>query len=585
MAPRKRGSNSNTAKSASTGTVNSTHTSTSTKGTGSGSSGSGSGKKSPFGFERFRRDELIDWSSGFTLLDTLETYFDSQVDLFQRQLKKRGDELRKRGDKLITKMRADNLNIKTLESLKLRDISVKDLSHSMKDFSISSSGDLLAENFDREFKGFKIKVSARMTKLSNSWHSAKVVQTREKVSFFFGVMSVLFSALFFGLAPQWVHIAYTLQALYLLPLRTYIYKKRAWHYFLFDLCYYVTILNFVYLWIFPASPALFVACYCLSHGSLASAVITWRNSLVFHDLDKVTSLFIHVYPPFVFTVIRHFYPNAEERFPALKELPHLNPLHALLISSGIYFSWQLLYWKFVLIDRREKIESGQRTTSFSFLLNNQRGIIGRSLSAVSPQSRIAAFMGGQLVYMVLTELPAVFLLYDSPFWSGVFLLAIFGVSVWNGGGYYIEVFGRKFERELEALRKELAEVTQASEKRVKNIEEKVQEKQNDVGRGGTRSDTTLSETASVVSSGSMPTSGRSSPTWQYQYAFSDDDSSVDDSPILVSNKFLANLPVRDGDGGGDGDGDEEGEFESPRSATGLELSLDGEQGQEAKKER
>ena len=47
------------------------------------------------------------------------------------------------------------------------------------------------------------------------------------------------------------------------------------------------------------------------------------------------------------------------------------------------------------------------------------------------------------VYAVLTELPAVFLLYDSLFWSAVFLLVIFAVSVWNGGGFYIEVFGRK----------------------------------------------------------------------------------------------------------------------------------------------
>ena len=47
------------------------------------------------------------------------------------------------------------------------------------------------------------------------------------------------------------------------------------------------------------------------------------------------------------------------------------------------------------------------------------------------------------VYAVLTELPAVFLLYDSPFWSAAFILGIFAVSVWNGGGFYIEVFGRK----------------------------------------------------------------------------------------------------------------------------------------------
>jgi hypothetical protein len=48
------------------------------------------------------------------------------------------------------------------------------------------------------------------------------------------------------------------------------------------------------------------------------------------------------------------------------------------------------------------------------------------------------------VYAILTQIPALFILYDSPFWSGAFLLFIFSVSVWNGGGYYIEVFGRKY---------------------------------------------------------------------------------------------------------------------------------------------
>jgi len=158
-------------------------------------------------------------------------------------------------------------------------------------------------------------------------------------------------------------------------------------------------------------------------------------------------------------VIRHHYPNAEQRFPALAEVPHLKPFRALLLSGIIYTIWQLLYWKFVLINRRKKIESGQRTTSFSFLLNDKRGAIGRVLSSIPQQYREVSFMGGQLVYSILTELPPVFLLYDSAFWSNVFLVFIFAVSVWNGGGFYIEVFGRKFERELEALRKELAEAT------------------------------------------------------------------------------------------------------------------------------
>ncbi|KAF9057780.1 hypothetical protein BJ165DRAFT_1538984 [Panaeolus papilionaceus] len=386
-------------------------------------------------FERFVRDDssFDQLASAFTLLDTVETYFDSHVDLLQRKLQKHSDRL---------KMKAEE---------KIKDLKIKDL-----------SGDLLADNLEREIKSFKLKISTRMASLSASWQSAKVVRTRDKVSFFLGVMNLLLTALMFGLTPEWIHVAYTIQGLYLLPLRYYTYKKRAWHYFLFDLCYYVTILNFVYFWFFPGSPALWVACYCLSHGSLASAVITWRNSLVFHDQDKVTSLFIHIYAPLSFTVIRHFYPNAEQRFPALRDVPDLNPVTALLLSGGIYALWQLFYWKFLLVDRRAKIESGQRTTSFSWLLNDKRGAIGRALGAVPPAYREASFMGGQFIYAILTEIPAVFLLYRSSTWSAIFLLVIFGVSVWNGGGFYIEVFGRKFERELEALRKELAEATARS---------------------------------------------------------------------------------------------------------------------------
>jgi len=131
-------------------------------------------------FERFVREEASDWHGAFTLLGTLfsDVQFDSHVDLLQRRLQKHSDRL---------KMKAEE----TLETLKLKDL----------------SGDALAENFDREFKNFKVKVAARMTKLSASWESAKVVRTREKVSFFAGVMTLLFSALMLGMAPQYVVVS------------------------------------------------------------------------------------------------------------------------------------------------------------------------------------------------------------------------------------------------------------------------------------------------------------------------------------------------------------------------------------------
>src|SRR5258707_15181187 len=100
------------------------------------------------------------------------------------------------------------------------------------------------------------------------------------------------------------------------------------------------------------------------------------------------------------------------------------------MTGHLDLSWQFMYWKFVLVDRRTKIQSGQRTTSFSYLLNDKRSAIGRALSTVPPQYREMSFMTGQLgmsslmllhydvdvpsVYSLLTELPAVYLLYDSP---------------------------------------------------------------------------------------------------------------------------------------------------------------------------
>jgi hypothetical protein len=73
------------------------------------------------------------WHLTLEYADTIETYFDSHVDLLQRKLQKHSDRL---------KMKAE-------ETFKLKDLSIKDL-----------SGDMLAEHFDREFKSFRLKVRA-----------------------------------------------------------------------------------------------------------------------------------------------------------------------------------------------------------------------------------------------------------------------------------------------------------------------------------------------------------------------------------------------------------------------------------------
>jgi hypothetical protein len=76
---------------------------------------------------------------------------------------------------------------------------------------------------------------------------------------------------------------------YFLPLRWFNYHKTGFHYFLADLCYFVNMLLVLSIWFFPQSKRLLISTYCLAFGNNAVAIVMWRNSLVFHSLDKTTT--------------------------------------------------------------------------------------------------------------------------------------------------------------------------------------------------------------------------------------------------------------------------------------------------------
>lgn len=76
---------------------------------------------------------------------------------------------------------------------------------------------------------------------------------------------------------------------FFIPVRYWTYRKTGYHYFLADLCYFVNVLLTLSIWVFPQSKRLVLSTFCLAFGNNAMAIALWRNSLVFHSLDKVTS--------------------------------------------------------------------------------------------------------------------------------------------------------------------------------------------------------------------------------------------------------------------------------------------------------
>ena len=124
--------------------------------------------------------------------------------------------------------------------------------------------------------------------LGKRWNDTKAVTSREKASFIAGVLNIFVSAYLIGAVPQYFYIWYTAQLAYFMPIRYYTYHAKGYHYFLADLCYFVNLLLMLVIWAFPNSKRLFISTYCLAYGNNAVAIAMWRNSMVFHSLDKVT---------------------------------------------------------------------------------------------------------------------------------------------------------------------------------------------------------------------------------------------------------------------------------------------------------
>ncbi|EEB08027.1 membrane transporter [Schizosaccharomyces japonicus yFS275] len=316
----------------------------------------------------------------------------------------------------------------------------------------------LKNHFNRETDRFKRKYNDSIDKLQDKWKSGRVVRFRDKVSFALGVGTIVLTALLVGMSPERLYILYTLLLFIFLPLRLFSYRKKGYQYFVADFCYWGNFFLAFYIWMFPNSERMFILCYAISYGTLAWSVVAWKNSLVFHSLDKITSLFIHFFPPLLLHCLVHLSSKEflKQRFPSIVNLDHISIKSSFKLATISYAIWQIWYYFFIQVGKRDEIAAG-KPTSFTWLKKAYANTgIGIAVSYLPESFHPFAFMLIQYLYSVITIAPCA-IWFRSRLYSTLFITFIFSSSVWNGASYYVDVFGRKFQKELEALRQELLE--------------------------------------------------------------------------------------------------------------------------------
>ena len=138
-------------------------------------------------------------------------------------------------------------------------------------------------------------------------NKAKVWRSIDKIGYTCGTIVIIAFTFLLGRYPNdYIYLFVSFLTPLLVLCRFIYYCIKGWHWFLADFCYFANYAMIYFLWYGQKDRFWFLTCYVFSNGPLAFAVMMFRNSLVYHEIDKLTSLAIHAIPMCIMTHIRWY---------------------------------------------------------------------------------------------------------------------------------------------------------------------------------------------------------------------------------------------------------------------------------------
>jgi Protein of unknown function (DUF2838) len=311
------------------------------------------------------------------------------------------------------------------------------------------------------------------------------VKLLDKIAFTLGLLNILACEYFLVKLPTYFWLWYSLVIPLLILTRISHFKSLGWQYFLLDFCYFVLFCVFVNLYFFSDSQIFFKICFMYANGPLTWAIVIWRNSLVFHDYDKITSVYIHFLPCVLYYAWRwHGHDSLaelqsrigrisgdcmkqncrlSEASPSSYENIHFKDI---VLAAFGYLFWQMCYFaKTEILDKRKLDERPELLTSLRWMSTDKKNFFARFVLSVcrnvgllrfdehfdcySVKTKII-FMSAQFLYSITTFAPTI-LLYNFQICHVAFLIFIFCAAAFNGASFYIEVFSKVYQLKIEKL--------------------------------------------------------------------------------------------------------------------------------------
>jgi hypothetical protein len=298
----------------------------------------------------------------------------------------------------------------------------------------------------------KERLAAVQKRIKQLWNPRRIL-LRDKIAFLLGSCQLWAVAYWLGWSPSTFYKLYSAQVVVLMALRYGWYRSKKWHYYMLDFCYYGNLLLLIHLWLLPRNLLLSKVTYAFNTGVLTWSVVAFRNSLVYHDLDKVTSVFLHLGPACVSWTLR-WHPDSNRFGPgqAATEQQRVAWNQATLLQLvGIpllfYLAWAVSYWLKIFVVSAERIRQRGYITLFTYVTTTTKGVYAAIARRVPPNYRPQVYLFLHMCFCCTTMLLS-WLCWRSFTLHTCLLAAMGAISLWHGATFYFDVFAKRYLAEL-----------------------------------------------------------------------------------------------------------------------------------------
>lgn len=149
------------------------------------------------------------------------------------------------------------------------------------------------------------EIVVRAKRIIEKHQTAKNQKRLHKLCYVTVFFYLVIASYWLGCSPRTFYLLYAAGTVLFVFMRWAYYRSLRWHYFLLDFCYWANAIMITYALFMPRSKVLWDVVVGFA-GTLGISTYVFRNSLVPHSVDMMTSAQIHFFPQLLVWTIRWF---------------------------------------------------------------------------------------------------------------------------------------------------------------------------------------------------------------------------------------------------------------------------------------